>query len=314
MKGDTSAPVTPGATGAAIALVMALRPRQWVKNGLVFLPLVFAINLAWSPADLAAVPSVLFKVALAAVAFCALSGAVYLFNDLLDREADRRHPVKRGRPLASGRVTAPVAVAVMAVCGVAGVAMLGWMAPSIGAIGLLYLALNGAYSLGLKRVAVVDVLLVASGYVIRTVTGALAVGVVPSPWLYTTTGAAALFIVLGKRFAEARLAGDNQGEQRPVLLKYPIPFAGQLLNISAATALVSYALYTIEAANLPDNNAMLLTIPLVTFGLFRFLFLLHTSPEAEYPEILIVKDLPMLISIVAWLALAGVILVWDGMV
>ena len=291
------------------ALIRALRPRQWFKNALIFVPFLFAVDLAWTPATLEAVPGVLFRVAVAAVAFCALSSVVYLFNDLLDREADRNHPVKRHRPLASGRVKVPVAVAAMMVGLVLGLGLLGYEGPLLAGVGLLYLAVNTGYSLGLKRLVVVDVLLVASGYVIRTVVGALVIGVIPSPWLYATTGAAALFIVLGKRFAEVRLAGDQPESQRPVLRQYPPQFVGQLLNISAATALVSYTLYTIEAANLPDNDAMLLTIPLVAFGLFRFLYLVHTSDEAENPEVLIARDPPMVISVAAWLATAGTILI-----
>ena len=307
-------PATPGVVNAEpepafIALVRALRPKQWIKNGLVFIPFLFAVDLAWSPDTIVEVPGILLRVAVVAAAFCALSAAVYLFNDLLDRNADRNHPVKRFRPLASGRVTVPIAVATMAASLSIGLGLLALTGGLLAGIGLLYVALNAGYSLGLKQLVILDVLLVGSGYVIRTVVGALVIGVIPSPWLYATTGAAALFIVLGKRFAEVRLAGDHPETQRPVLRQYPPSFVGQLLNISAATALVSYSLYTIEAANLPDNNAMLLTIPLVAFGLFRFLYLVHTSEDAEYPEILIAKDLPMVISVVAWLATAGTILI-----
>ncbi len=309
-EGEAQAP--PRATLNGMALVRALRPRQWIKNGLVFLPFLFAVDLAWSPSELEAVPGLLLDVLLAAVAFCALSAAVYLFNDLQDRQSDRSHPVKRLRPLASGQVSVPLAVLILGSCLVLGLAIFSLIDPFLTGIGVLYLALNAGYSLGLKRLVVIDVLLVASGYVIRTVVGALVIGVDPSPWLYTTTGAAALFIVLGRRFAEVRLAGESPEEQRPVLGQYPLPFVGQLLIITAATALVSYALYTIEAANLPDNDAMLLTIPLVAFGLFRFLYLVHTSDDAEYPELLIARDWPMVISVVAWLAAAGIILVLDG--
>lgn len=310
LGGESDSPIAPGSRGPA--LLRALRPRQWIKNSLVFLPFLFAIDLAWSPADPEAIPALLLQVVLAAVAFCALSAAVYLFNDLQDRQSDRNHPVKRLRPLASGQVGVPLAVLTLVVCLASGLAVLSLIEPILTGIGVLYLTLNAGYSLGLKRLVVVDVLLVASGYVIRTVIGALVIGVNPSPWLYTTTGAAALFVVLGRRFAEVRLAGASPETQRPVLAKYPLSFTGQLLIIAATTALVSYALYTIEAANLPDNDAMLLTIPLVAFGLFRFLYLVHTSDEAEYPELLIAKDWPMVISVVTWLAAAGAILMLYG--
>ena len=304
--------VPPPSGSTLWALLRALRPRQWIKNGLVFLPFLFAVDLAWTPSQLGAVPELLLRVALAAVAFCALSAAVYLFNDLQDRHSDRYHPVKRTRPLASGQVSVPLAVLTLALCVALGLTIFSLIDPFLAGVGVLYLALNAGYSLGLKRLVVIDVLLVASGYVIRTVVGALVIDVNPSPWLYTTTGAAALFIVLGRRFAEVRLAGDSPEAQRQVLTQYPLSFVGQLLIITAAAALISYALYTIEAANLPDNDAMLLTIPLVAYGLFRFLYLVHTSDDAEYPELLIAKDWPMVISVVCWLATAGVILIFDG--
>ena len=310
VDGESEAPIVPSSSGRA--LLSALRPRQWIKNSLVFLPFLFAVDLVWSPADLEAVPALLLQVLLAAVAFCALSAAVYLFNDLQDRQSDRNHPVKRLRPLASGQVSVPLAVLTLIICLASGLAIFSLIDPFLAGIGVLYLTLNAGYSLGLKRLVVIDVLLVASGYVIRTVVGALVIGVNPSPWLYTTTGAAALFVVLGRRFAEVRLAGAAPETQRPVLGQYPLSFVGQLLIIAATTALVSYALYTIEAANLPDNDVMLLTIPLVAFGLFRFLYLVHTSDEAEYPELLIAKDWAMVISVVTWLALSGTILMLYG--
>jgi len=310
VDGESGVPAGTGSSG--MALIRSLRPRQWIKNGLVFLPFLFAVNLAWTTSELEAVPGLLLRVALAATAFCALSAAVYLFNDLQDRHSDRNHPVKRLRPLASGQVSIPLAIFALLCCLILGLAIFTLVDPFLTGIGILYLALNASYSMGLKRLVVIDVLLVASGYVIRTVVGALVIGVDPSPWLYTTTGAAALFIVLGRRFAEVRLAGDSPEAQRPVLGQYPLSFVGELLIITAATALVSYALYTIEAANLPDNDAMLLTIPLVAFGLFRFLYLVHTSDDAEYPELLIARDWPMVISVITWLAAAAVILMLDG--
>ncbi len=299
----------------ALALLQALRPRQWVKNVLVFLPFVFAINLAWSPDNLEPVAGLLLRAAVAAAGFCALSGAVYLFNDLLDRPADRYHPVKRLRPLAAGRVSVPIALMAMALLLLAGLGLMTLVAPLLGGIGLLYLAINLAYSLGLKRLVLIDVLLVASGYVIRTVAGAIAIGVAPSPWLYTTMAAAALFIVLGKRYAEIRLAGENLENlagQRPVLRHYPAALVGQLLTVTATAALVSYILYTVEAANLPENNAMLLTIPLVAFGIFRFLYLVHISRDAEYPELLILRDLPVVLSIIAWTGASALILLLNS--
>ncbi len=294
-------------TGLA-GLLKALRPRQWVKNLLVFLPLLFAVDLVWSADDLTTLLPHLGRLLALVAAFCAAASAVYLLNDLADREADRQHPIKRRRPIASGAVPAWLAlVGTLALALVSLVVMyfLGWPLVLAGSI---YLAINVAYSAGLKRVALVDVMLVASGYVLRAVAGAVAVGAAPSPWLYAVTAAGALFLVVGRRYAEARLAGDEPSEQRGTLHHYAPPLGGQLLTLAATAALVSYTLYTVEGENLPANNAMLLTAPLVIFGLFRYLYLLNNSQDAESPELLMMRDAPLLVSIVAWLAVSAAVL------
>ena len=320
-----------------VGLLRAMRPRQWVKNLLVLLPLLFAVNLVWFPAE----PGTLLRhtpaLGLLFVAFCALSSAVYIGNDLADRAADRRHPVKRRRPIAAGVVPpwlAGLAAAILAAAGMGAMFAIStapfWYLPLAGAI---YLLANGAYSLRLKRVAPVDVMLVSGGYVLRAVAGALAVGAAPSPWLYAVTAAGALFLVIGRRYAEARLAGeggsssrdgssDGDGSsgddggsdgdggvgQRATLGHYGPPLGGQLLALSAAAALVSYALYAVEAGNLPANNTMLLTVPPVIFGLFRYLYLLNHSEDAESPELLMLRDAPLLASIAVWMVTAGAVL------
>ena len=293
-------------------LLKALRPMQWVKNGLVFLPFVFAVDIAWSTDDLEPVPELLFKLVLVTLAFCALSSAIYLLNDMMDRSGDRLHPVKRNRPIASGKVSVPVAVAAIVLLAVAGLVVMILVEPLLGVAGGLYSVINIGYSFGLKQVVLLDAFAVTSGYVIRAAAGAVAIDVTPSPWLYVTTGAGALFIVLGRRFAEARLAGGTAEEQRTVLKDYSGPFINQLLMLSAAAAWLSYTLYTVEATNLPDNNTMLFTLPLVTFGLFRYLFLLNNSEHAEAPEQLIIQDLPLVLSIVCWIAVSTLVLLLNN--
>ena len=306
---DSSA--TPSAFALSpMALVKALRPLQWVKNGLVFMP--FVLDVAWSTDDLGPVPGLLLKLLLLAVAFCALSSAVYLLNDLMDRAGDRQHPVKRNRPVASGKVSVPMAASVMVLLAAAGLLVMVLVEPLLGVTGGVYALVNVGYSLGLKQVVLLDAFSVTSGYVIRAVAGAVAIDVAPSPWLYATTGAGALFIVLGRRFAEVRLAGEAAEEQRPVLKDYAGPFINQLLIVSAAAAWLSYTLYTVEAANLPNNNTMLLTLPLVTFGLFRYLYLLNNSERAEAPEQLIVRDLPLVLSIISWIAVSALVLLLNN--
>ena len=289
-----------------------IRPLQWAKNGLVFLPFLFAVDIAWSVDSAGNVPDLLFRLALVFLGFCGMASGVYVLNDLMDRKADQRHPQKRHRPIASGRVSVPVAVVFMVALAGAGLAVIWYVAQLLGLVGLIYIAINVGYSLGGKNLPLLDVFAVASGYVIRAAAGALTIEVEPSPWLYATTGAGALFIVLGRRYAEVRLAGDNAGDQRSALRHYAGPFISQLLNISATAALLSYTLYTIEADNLPDNNAMLFTLPLVALGLFRYLYLLNNSERAEAPEQLMVRDLPLLACIVAWLAVSAAVLLLNG--
>ena len=289
-----------------------IRPLQWAKNGLVFLPFLFAVDIAWSVDSAGNVPDLLFRLALVFLGFCGMTSGVYVLNDLMDRKADQRHPQKRHRPIASGRVSVPVAVVFMVALAGAGLAVIWYVAQLLGLVGLIYIAINVGYSLGGKNLPLLDVFAVASGYVIRAAAGALTIEVEPSPWLYATTGAGALFIVLGRRYAEVRLAGDNAGDQRSALRHYAGPFISQLLNISATAALLSYTLYTIEADNLPDNNAMLFTLPLVALGLFRYLYLLNNSERAEAPEQLMVRDLPLLACIVAWLAVSAAVLLLNG--
>ena len=306
-------PVTSGALAVSpVALLKALRPLQWVKNGLVFMPFVFAVDVAWSTDDLGPVPGLLLKLLLLALAFCALSSAVYLFNDLMDRSGDRRHPLKRDRPIASGKVSVPVAAAVMVLLAAVGLVVMVLIEPLLGVAGGVYALINVGYSMGLKQVVLLDAFAVTSGYVIRAVVGAVAIDVTPSPWLYATTGAGALFIVLGRRFAEVRLAGDAAEDQRSVLKDYAGPFINQLLMVSAAAAWLSYTLYVVEAGNLPDNNTMLLTLPLVTYGLFRYLYLLNNSERAEAPEQLIIRDLPLVLSIISWIAASVLVLLLNS--
>ena len=213
--------------------------------------------------------------------------------------------------MASGTVGVPVAIAIAVLLAGSGLAALAAINLVVLWVALAYLGINLAYSLGAKHVALVDVFLVSAGYVIRVVAGAVAIGALPSPWLYATTGAGALFIVLGRRYAEVRLAGEEAPAQRPVLALYSGPLIGQLLTISATAAWLSYTLYTVEAANLPANNTMLLTVPLVTLGLFRYLYLLNTDAHAETPERLISRDPPMVFAIFSWMVASSIIL-WFG--
>ena len=273
-------------------LLKAFRPLQWIKNGLIFIPCVFALQLT-------EIHNVLLDLIIVALAFCCMSSAIYLFNDLADRKSDARHPIKKNRAIASGKVNPKLASLACFILLLGGVVLVGSVDPVLLIPSGIYIAINCGYSLGLKAIVILDLFSVTSGYVIRTVVGAMAINAEPSPWLYTTTGAAALFIVVGKRYAEMRLTQEHK--RRQVLERYSLNLVSQLLTISAASALLSYTLYTVE-------KEMLLTLPSVAFGLFRYLYLLNTSESAESPERLIIQDIPLILSVISWIIISAFIL------
>jgi 4-hydroxybenzoate polyprenyltransferase len=278
------------------ALVEAMRPRQWPKNLLVFAGILFAAEYD-EPAKWAA--------ALAAfAAYCAASSAAYVFNDVLDAEEDRRHPLKRARPVARGALAPERALAasvVLALVAVAVMAPFGWA--SLAYVGG-FLGLQVAYSVWLKRVVLVDVMAIAALFVIRAAAGAEAVDVRISPWLIVCTALLALFLALAKRRGELVATGEAGGG-RAVLDGYSYALVDQLVSIVAACTIVAYALYTFEAR---EGSAMMATIPFVVFGLFRYLMLMHHHDLGEEPENVLLTDVPILATVGAWAAISALIL------
>ncbi len=280
-----------------VALWVALRPRQWTKNLLLFAGIIFAAELddgsRWARALIA------FAV------YCAASSAAYLLNDLKDVSADRLHPVKRRRPLARGELSAGTAVAVAAVLGTAallGAAWLGWTAL---ALLLAFLALQSAYTFGLKQLVLIDVMTISALFVVRAAAGADAVDVRISPWLLVCTALLALFLALGKRRGELVLADGEATPARPALEGYSLPLVDQLVGIVASSTVIAYAVYALTAH---ETQALAATIPFVVFGIFRYLLLLHRSAAGEEPENVLVTDLPILITVALWAATCAVIL------
>lgn len=298
--------------GRAWALVRALRPKQWAKNILVFLPFAFSVHERWSPSEPGVAAILLGKAALAFLLFCLLSSAVYLVNDAVDAPRDRLHPRKRLRPIASGALPLGMAwttAGVLALAGLAGSFALGaWL----GAVAVLYLASTSAYTFVLKRMVILDVMALSVGYILRAVAGAVAVQAPISPWLYVVTGLGALLIGIGKRRNELALASTHNpaqaSAQRPVLQDYSLPLLDQLLAMVAPSTLMAYTLYTFTAPNLPKNHAMMLTIPFVLFGLFRYLYLVHARNLGEAPEDVLLTDKPILAAVALWLTTAVVVL------
>ncbi len=280
--------------------VLAMRPVQWTKSLMVFLPLAFSLNEEWSTSDLSYFGELLFTTILGAVAFIALSGAVYIINDTFDREGDRLHPKKKRRPIASGALSIKAALIIAALL-IAGSLVGAYMlATSFGIAVSAFLVMNLAYSSFLKNLILLDVMLVSSGYLLRVLGGALIIDVEVSPWLYSTIGLGALFIALGKRHSEFKVAGSDSASRRPVLKEYSEALLNQLITITSTATLVAYALYTFTAPNVPANHSMMLTIPFVIFGLFRYLYLINHTAEAESPEMVIIKDVPLALDVILW--------------
>ena len=290
------------------AHIICLRPRQWIKNFLIFVPFLFTISDVWSPDDFNVVSGMLSKLGLAFCAFCLTVSSVYILNDLKDKKNDTKHPAKKYRPIASGKVPVSTAVCLMLALSLTGISLMWYIDIVLGGLGIVYICINLLYSFGAKSIVLLDAFLVASGYILRTAAGAVLIGVVPSPWLYIVTACAALFIVFGRRYAELRLYGDTEGSYRGVLKQYSGPLISQLVNITAAASLLSYTLYTLEADNLPSDHSMLMTVPMVAFGLFRYLYLLNNSDVSESPERLIFQDLPLLSACAVWLVTAILVL------
>ena len=308
-KDQTMAPALPGVLKA---LAIAVRPKQWTKNLIVFFALFFTVGEAWDLNDPGGALSLVGKATLAFALFSALSSAVYLFNDICDLERDRRHPKKRFRPIPAGQLPLSVAWAVAAGLVALGLGFSFVLETPFGWVALVYVLTMVAYSLLLKRIVLLDVFSISGGFVLRAVAGAAVLQVPVSPWLYTCTGLGALLIALVKRRSELTLAGEAAGSQRDTLEQYTEPLLDQFIAVVAPSTLLAYTLYTFTAPSLPENHSMMLTIPFVFYGLFRYLYVVHAKNMGESPEDILITDLPMISSIVLWLATAAMVLVVWG--
>lgn len=280
--------------------LVAARPRQWTKNLLLFAGLVFAAKLGdasrWAEA------AAIF------VAYCAASSAAYLVNDVRDAAADRGHPVKRLRPIASGAVPPRRALALAAFLAAVALALAAALGPWTVAFLLGFFGLQAAYTLGLKHVVLVDVLAISGLFVIRAAAGAEAVDVRISPWLLACTALLALFLALGKRRGELVLVHADETPGRRVLDGYSLALVDRLVAVVAAATVAAYVLYTLTAR---DSRALVVTIPFVVFGLVRYLVLLRRSDVGEEPEHVLLTDAPILVTVAAWAATCAVLLALD---
>lgn len=289
-------------------LLVSLRPKQWTKNLLLFLPFLFTINVRWDPAHLRPALETFGQVAFGFVLFCLLSSALYILNDIVDRENDQRHLVKRLRPIPSGALSLGLAGTASGILGVTALAVSLVLSPLFGIVALVYAALSMGYSLCLKQIVIVDVLAIAAGFVLRAVAGAIVIDVPISPWLYICATLGALFLACGKRRNELLALGQGSAAHREALKDYSPALLDQMIAVITPSLLISYSLYTFSAPNLPKNNAMMLTIPFVVYGIFRYLYLMHIRNLGGSPEDILLSDRPLLVAILLWAATAGGIL------
>jgi 4-hydroxybenzoate polyprenyltransferase len=270
-----------------------MRPKQWAKNLFIFAPLVFDEKLT----DFDSVRKTLFGF----IIFCLLSSAVYLINDLADVDADRNHPTKKNRPIASGKLSVSVARLAAILFIVLSLVAAYFLSPVFAGLAFSYLLLNLAYTFRLKHIVLLDVLVLASFYVLRVGAGVILVDVERfSPWIYAFTIFLALLIGIGKRRAEMTMLAHGATAHRRVLDGYTIPFLDQLNVIVCAATIMTYSLYTFSAPNVPENHTMMLTIPFVIYGMFRYLYLITVREIGGAPEDIVYTDRPLQVDVVLW--------------
>ena len=279
------------------SLFKAMRPRQWTKNVFVFAALVF-------DGQLFSLDSFLRTLA-AFACFCLISSAGYLINDLADIEKDRQHPTKRLRPLAAGILPPWVAIAAAVTFVLLCLPMAYALDGRFSVILFGYLASTLAYTFYLKHIVIVDLIMVAAGFVLRVAGGVAVIRVARfSPWMYVCMALLALFMIMGKRRHELNLLAETASSHRAILEDYTVRFLDEMIAMVTASLVMAYSLYTFSAPNMPASHAMMLTIPFVLYGLFRYLYLIHVKDQGGAPEELLLRDWPLLLDVVLW---AGVV-------
>ncbi|HEX5688504.1 MAG TPA: decaprenyl-phosphate phosphoribosyltransferase, partial [Roseiflexaceae bacterium] len=297
---------TPARGGAVLVeLLRAMRPRQWIKNTWVFAAIAFSEARLWTQ------PSKVLLVLATFVLFCLAAGAIYLINDVVDIEKDRAHPKKRTRPLASGRLRPNIAVAtsvVLMVIVLAGTYLLDSSDGSgssydLALVLISYILIQGLlYTFWLKNIVIVDIFTIAAGFLLRAVAGAVAIDIPISAWLLTCMGLLALFLGLGKRRAELVLLEDGATEHRRILDDYSVPMLDQMIAIVTSATIIAYTLFTTTATTLPHTPypVMMVTVPFVVYGIFRYVYLIHQHGGGGSPEELLLKDKPLAIDVVLY--------------
>lgn len=283
-------------------LVISTRPRQWSKNLLLFAALLFSKNFFN--------PEMLGRVFLGFAGFCLITGATYLFNDVIDRKNDATHPEKRSRPVASGELSPNLALSGAVVMVLLGLTVAHFVDILFLRIAVLYLLLQIAYSLLLKKIVILDVLAITTGFGLRVLAGGLIIHVAISSWLLLCTFLLALFLALCKRRHEVMLLGNMAPEHREVLSDYSIPLLDQMISVTTASVVIAYTLYTLDGKTVGKfgTEHLLYTVPFVVYGIFRYLYLVYIRNEGGSPETLLLKDLPLSAGIILWASAAAMII------
>ena len=291
---SSTAITTPTFATNVRGLWKAMRPQQWTKNIIVYAALVFDGKLL--------VPDLFWRTTLVALCFCLASSSVYLLNDLVDLEKDRLHPRKRNRPLPSGQLNPRLAMIASFVLAVCSLLITTWLDPWVGLVIAIYLLQNIAYSFYLKNVVILDVMIIAFGFLLRIIAGVMIVHVAHfSPWLYVCAAMLMLFLGFGKRRQEMLLLEEGAAGHRASLENYNLALLDQILVIVVTITLVAYTFYTFEAETaLASGGRLLLTAPLVLYGMLRYLYLIHVKKMGGAPEELVLKDRHLLITCVLW--------------
>lgn len=272
-----------------------MRPRQWTKNVVLLAAVIFDRQLSISH------PIPFIRSLAGVLLFCAMTSAVYIINDIVDMQADRQHPEKRRRPIASGELAIPTAIAAAIGLLLLTFPIAYWLSPAFSLVCAAYFFLNIGYSTWWKHIPILDVLLLAAGFVLRVAGGVALIHVERfSPWLYVVTTLLALYLGFGKRRAELALLADGAQNHRRVLSGYTLPLLDQLITIVSATTIIAYSLYTFSAPNVPANHIMMLTIPFALYGIFRYLYLVQVKHSGGAPEEMLLTDRPLQAAIILW--------------
>ena len=287
---------------ALVELFKSIRPQQWLKNLFIFAPLIFSENIFNR--------SMFLQSLLAFAVFCLLSGALYILNDLKDLEEDRIHPIKSKRPLAAGELKKRQAITAFVILSFISLLFASLVNEEFLWVCLVYYVLQIAYSFALKHVVILDVFIVASGFFLRVIAGAVAIQVQISPWLLICTTLLALFLALSKRRHEILLLDEEAMSHRPILKEYSAYLLDQMISVVTASTVIAYCLYTISGETIEKfgTNKLILTVPFVLYGIFRYLYLIHQKAEGGTPETLILKDRPLLLDIILWIVSAALII------